>query len=32
MPHENAVLFPIESLRRKTTGNVNHPGFSGVKK
>ena len=30
MPHENAVLFRIGWLRRKTAGNVNRPDLSGV--
>ena len=29
-PHENAVLFRIGCLRRKTAGNVNRPGLLGV--
>ena len=29
---ENAMLFSIELLRRKTVGNVNHPGLLGVKR
>ena len=31
-PRENAVLFCIEWVRRKTAGNVNRPGLSGVKR